>query len=125
MGGDETMEQLLIYVAHPFGGLEENKKKVEEFIRKFNHYEGITFLSPIHNFGWSYEETEYEKGIDDCLALLEQCDVVTIPNFETIKNSKGCLIEYGFLKGNPQIDCVLWEELDGYLNGYFCEGDAE
>lgn len=93
------MDCLKIYVAHPYGGFEENKKKVENFIKKFENYENIVFISPIHSFGWKYETIGYEKGINECLALMDSCDIVAMPRFEKIINSKGCLIEYGYAKG--------------------------
>ena len=51
------MQTLNIYVAHPYDGHEENKKKVEEFIKlliKKNIFHKPNFISPIHNYGYLY-----------------------------------------------------------------------
>lgn len=110
------MNRILVYVAHPYGGDIENKKKVEEFINPLKKYEEVTFISPLHAF-WGYEETDYLRGIEDCLSLLEKCDVLAIPNFEEIKNSKGCLMELGFAMGN-KMQIISHDELEGYLEAY-------
>lgn len=94
---------MLVYVAHPYGGLEENKKKVEEIIPKlakdelFNMMEeDITFVSPIHTFGHLYDQVDYVEGLNMCLDLLDKCEhIVVIEGFE---KSKGCMAEYGFAK---------------------------
>ncbi len=97
-----------VYVAHPYEGKEENKKKVEKFIKKHSKEIGATFISPIHSFGFMYNDIDYEKGIDMCLDLLEICDAIIIPKFEKIKNSKGCLMELGFSKAK-EIMIFDWE----------------
>ncbi len=89
-----------IYVAHPYGGDEKNKKIVELFIKKLVEVDpGITFISPIHAFGYLYDTLDYETGIDMCLDLMENCDALLIPPFSQIENSKGCLVELGYAKG--------------------------
>lgn len=105
------MDGLKIYVAHPYGGLEENKKKVENFIKKFKDYDKIVLISPIHSFGWKYDSIDYEKGINECLSLMDSCSIVAMPKFEKIVNSKGCLIEYGYAKGKHKM-IVEYEELE-------------
>ena len=107
------MQALNIYVAHPYDGQEENKKKVEEFIKlliKKNIFHKPNFISPIHNYGYLYNNMEYEKGIDLCLNLLNECDIILIPKFEKIKMSKGCLIELGYAK-HKGMEIIHWEDV--------------
>lgn len=108
------MEKIKIYVAHPYGGLEDNKKKVEEFINKYKDNKQLIFISPIHTFGWKYDYTDYEDGINECLALLKDCDVIVMPDFNKIINSKGCLIEYGFAKGKNML-IVKYSGFEAFL----------
>lgn len=114
--GEFMKKKTLIYVAHPYGGDEENKKVVERFVDPLKKFKDITFISPIHSF-WGYEKTDYLKGIDDCLSLLSQCDILAIPRFREIETSKGCLMELGFAKG-AGITTVYWDELKEYLEAY-------
>ncbi|MCI7223297.1 DUF4406 domain-containing protein [Fusobacterium sp.] len=109
------MKLIKIYVAHPYEAREENKKKVEEFINKYKDNKQVVFMSPIHSFGWRYNSTDYEKGINECLALLEGCDIIIMPKFDEIVNSKGCLIEYGFAKGKG-IKMVDYDGFNKFLN---------
>lgn len=97
-----------IYVAHPYDGKEENKKKVEKFIKKYSKEIAATFISPIHSFGFMYDDIDYEKGINMCLDLLGICDAIIIPEFEKIKTSKGCLMELGFAKAK-EITIFDWD----------------
>ncbi len=107
-----------IYVAHPYGGKEENKKIVEEFIKKHSKETGETFISPIHSFGYLYKEIDYEMGIYMCLDLLETCDAVVIKPLEEIKHSKGCLIEYGYARGK-RIPMIDWHNFKTLYSKFF------
>lgn len=118
------MRKTLIYVAHPFGGLEENKLKVERFIEQFQKYSDMTFVSPIHAFGNQYHAVSYEQGIDSCLSLLEKCDILLIPRFREMETSKGCLMELGFAKG-AGITIIYWDELREYLEAYEVEDSSK
>lgn len=95
-----------IYVAHPYGGLEENEVNVEKVMKyiskKINTEikEDSMLISPIHLFGHLYKEIPYKIGIDMCLNVLGGCDEIWIPDdFGYFQNSKGCLIEYGYAQG--------------------------
>lgn len=90
---------MLIYVSHPYGGKEENKQAVEDIIRKLavdnpQH----TYISPIHCFGFMYNDVSYESGLDMCLNLLNKCDkMVVCGDWES---SKGCTAEVLFAESN-------------------------
>lgn len=88
-----------VYVAHPYGGNEDNKYRVEEIVKALASAEGkgTCLISPIHTFGFLYDTVSYVQGMDMCLDLLSTCDeLVLCPGWE---NSKGCLMEYAYAKG--------------------------
>ena len=59
------MKKKLVYVAHPFGGKESNRKKIDAImgelvLNDLNH----DYVSPIHNYGYVYlTGDEYQKGL--------------------------------------------------------------
>lgn len=79
-----------VYFAHPYGGNEENKSKVEELILKVNSDEVIA-ISPIHAFGFTYFKMSYIDGILPCIWLLNKCDEIWVHG--DWSTSKGVLIE--------------------------------
>ena len=90
----------LIYISCKFGGDKERVKLCEEFIEEFikedkkNGIEGKVYISPLNTFGFLYDKTEYQEGLNMALKLLEKCDeMYVLPDYET---SKGCLQEIGF-----------------------------
>lgn len=93
-------ESILVYVAHPYGGDEENILKVEDKIREFtqNSSENITYLSPIHNFGFLYNEMDYDEGLDLCLRLLSLADILVL--CDGWASSEGCKVENLFARDN-------------------------
>lgn len=92
----QTDFKKIIYISHPFSGNEDNKKLIETKVKKLMEiYPNCLFISPVHTFGYLYNDTTYEKGIDMCLKLLEKCDEVWIIS-KYYENSKGCLIERSY-----------------------------
>ena len=55
------------------------------------------YVSPIHNFGYVYlTGDDYQRGLDICLSLLGQCDILVLcPEWES---SRGCNGEFEFAK---------------------------
>jgi len=82
----------MIYVGHPFGGIHDNKAKVEkkvgDWVEKYPH---MTFISPVHAFGFLYNDVTYEDGMEFCLELLSQCEAVIF--CQGWENSRGCTME--------------------------------
>ena len=98
-----------IYVSHPYGGLADNKKAVEDLLESLVNAEpdiaGSTllsigcdtkFISPIHVFGALYNVLDYIEGLNMCLTLLSKCDVLLLCG--DWQNSKGCMAEYAYAK---------------------------
>jgi len=83
---------MLIYISHPYGGQEEKKQRVKEIIRELtlSHPE-YTYISPIHCFGFLYNDVNYEDGLDMCLNLLAKCEKMYV--FGDWKQSRGCTAE--------------------------------
>lgn len=109
---------LTVYISHPYGGKEENKKIVEDFIRqKQKKYKDVTFISPIHTFGWQYNEIDYVKGINDCLDLLSRCDAIITKRLDEVLDSRGCIIEVGYARGKG-LNLVLWDKFDEYMKRF-------
>lgn len=52
------MNGRLIYVAHPYGGLEENKAAIDHIMERLVLSDKINvYLSPLHNYSMVYFET--------------------------------------------------------------------
>lgn len=83
----------LIYVAHPYGGAKENKESVGNIVREFYQmFPRDIFISPIHAFGFMYEDVDYKTGLFYCLNMLKQCDLLIMcPGWE---ESRGCMAEW-------------------------------
>lgn len=92
------MKKKLVYIAHPYGGKESNRKKIDVImgdlvLNDTSH----DYISPIHNFGYVYLiGDDYQRGLDICLSLLGQCDILVLcPEWES---SRGCKGEFEFAK---------------------------
>jgi nucleoside 2-deoxyribosyltransferase len=87
-----------VYVAHPYGGKEENKSACAECVKQLQEYFPVsTFFSGIHTFSlFPYEDEKFEIGIDRCLELLDKCKAIVLCG--GWRNSKGCCAEYGYAK---------------------------
>ena len=100
----------MIYLAAPYGGKKENVLVVEKAIRNlikckdvYKIGEGIKVIrgpivSPIHSFGFLYDDIPYLEGMDMCIGLLSRCSqIIFITGWE---DSKGCQIEFGYATGS-------------------------
>ena len=82
-----------IYVSHAFGGKQENIDEITSIIREARkHFPNALFVSPVHCFGFLYDDTEYIEGMNMTLWLLHHCDVMI--SFGEI--SRGVQIEIDF-----------------------------
>lgn len=84
----------VIYIAAPYGGQKDNKDKVEQLIRELvDLYPDCCFVSPIHAFGFLYNDLDYEEGMEHCLTLLDMCSEIWI-----FGDSRGTRIEREYAK---------------------------
>lgn len=92
------MKKKLVYVAHPYGGRESNKNKIDKIMNELVLNDSThDYISPIHNYGFMYlTGDEYQKGLDICLGLLSHCHVLVL--CEDWKTSRGCKGEFEFAK---------------------------
>lgn len=106
------MSGQLIYVAHPYGGDDINKFGIDQIMEnlvlmdKHNVY-----LSPLHNYSMLYFETEYTKGLQICLDMLDKCQVLVLCG--DWESSKGCIGEWAYAKakGKQVYTWLEWTEL--------------
>ena len=108
------MNKKLVYVAHPYGGKESNRKKIDAImgelvLNDLNH----DYVSPIHNYGYVYlTGDEYQKGFDICLGILSHCDGLVL--CEDGQTSRGCNGEYECAKKHGLATFTLseWKALN-------------
>lgn len=82
-----------IYISHSYSGLEENKRDIEEKVKRLvKDYPNYVFISPVHTFSYLYDSYSYEVGIDLCIELLKICDEMWIID-KGFVNSKGVMVE--------------------------------
>ena len=94
-GGGRAIK--LIYIAHPFGGEQENVDAVEKIVKGLIHkHPDCTFYSPLHATGFFYSQLTYLEGMEHCFEALSRCDELWL--CEGWKDSRGCNMEYGFAK---------------------------
>ena len=87
----------LIYIAHSFGGKQENVDKAQAIILDLLHkHPDCTFYSPLHATGFMYSQLTYLDGMEHCFEALSRCDELWICG--NWRDSRGCNMEYGFAK---------------------------
>nr|DAR28545.1 MAG TPA: Blasticidin M [Caudoviricetes sp.] len=108
------MKKKLVYVAHPYGGKTSNRKMIDVImgdlvLNDTSH----DYISPIHNFGYVYlTGDDYQRGLDICLSLLGQCDILVLcPEWES---SRGCKGEFEYAKKHSISNFTLreWKALN-------------
>ena len=98
---------MLIYCSHKFGGKLENAKAAELKIKKLQLADPKnTYISPIHAFGFMYNDMEYDVGLKLCIDLLAKCDMMLILS----EMSKGVRAEIKYCIDNA-IPIIFEEEL--------------
>ena len=87
----------MIYISHAFGGKEENKAEIEAIIRKLVKADPTrTYISPVHAFGFLYDDVPYDVGMKYCTDLLSKCDVMWVYG----EHSKGVKVEIKYCEEN-------------------------
>lgn len=89
-----NIEGQMIYVAHPYGGNEENVKKAAARLETLQEvYPHKTLFSPLHNWDWdTYDPKHQAKPMQDCLTVLKRCDAIILCG--DWHKSMGCMQEY-------------------------------
>lgn len=112
----------LVYISHPSGGKVENTKHIELIVRRLlssdSLYEKYCFVSPVHCYGFMYDEyePEYLKGLSFCTDLLEHCDIMLLCG--DWKSSRGCTVERNMCieEGIPMLEVKTEKDLDELIN---------
>ena len=118
-------KKILVYISHPSGGKEENTRDTEELIRELYKneelYNNFCFVSPIHCYGFMYNDVEYYKGLSFCTDLLNHCKFMLL--FGDWEQSKGCTAEKELcdIYGIPYIEIKDMVSLKDNINNGLCE----
>ena len=96
---------MLVYISHPFGNDFDNMTYVEDIIKELSKENpDNVYISPIHAFGFLYDCTLYEQGLNMCLELLDRCDEMLV--YGDYENSRGCIAEIEYCEDN-QIPYII------------------
>jgi hypothetical protein len=108
---DRRERTMKVYLAHSFGGKQENIDHASQVITNMYKTHGvalmknrITLVSPLHALGLIYEIVPYDEGMRMCYELLEDCDLlVYIDNYD---QSKGVHLEREYCR---KMDIMVME----------------
>lgn len=77
-----------MYISHDFCGDNKNKQRIKDIVKVLTQiYPDKIFISPIHAFGFLYEDlyenVEQQQLLNMCLKLLSVCDnMIVCDNYE-------------------------------------------
>lgn len=104
----------LLYISHKYENNDNNKKHIEKCVRELykndDIYDKFCIVSPVHTYGFMYEDTEYYKGLSFCTDLLEHCKYMLVLGDYT--GSKGVAAEIELCKEHNKIYIISDEVTD-------------
>ena len=87
----------IVYISHEFQNNPENVADIENIIKALQRkYPSYLFISPVHTFGFLYDEVDYKKGLDMSLFLLNE--VADEMWYKPSETSKGVSAEITYCK---------------------------
>lgn len=99
---DNRLSKLILYVSHPYGGNQDNLESASKLVLMLCKNEKIhrdfCIVSPVHNYGFMYNEYTHMDGMQFCLDLLAKSDIMVV--FGNYEASKGCTMEIEYCKEN-------------------------
>lgn len=111
-----------VYVSHKYGGDKNNLKEVEEIIKtQQKKHPNYMFISPIHMFGFLYNDMSYEDGLELCLYQLAECDEIWVTG-EKWYDSTGVIKEIEYANAH-KIDVLFVTNAED--NPHKIEGSAD
>lgn len=111
-----------VYVSHKYGGDKNNLKEVEEIIKaQQKKHPNYMFISPIHMFGFLYNDMCYEDGLELCLYQLAECDEIWVTG-EKWYDSTGVIKEIEYANAH-KIDVLFVKNAED--NPHKIEGSAD
>lgn len=106
----------IVYISHPYGGSDENKREIEGIIRDLcDRYSDVLFISPVNAFEFLYDYIDYDDGLKACFWLLQQCDEMWV--YGDYESSEGCRSEIKYCESNG-IPYTIMRNIgeDAYVN---------
>lgn len=111
-----------VYVSHKYGGDTNNLKEVETIIKtQQKKHPNYMFISPIHMFGFLYNDMSYEDGLELCLYQLAECDEIWVTG-EKWYDSTGVIKEIEYANAH-KIDVLFVTNAED--NPHKIEGSAD
>jgi hypothetical protein len=111
-----------VYLSHKYGGDKNNLKEVEEIIKtQQKKHPNYMFISPIHMFGFLYNDMPYEDGLELCLYQLAECDEIWVTG-EKWYDSTGVIKEIEYANAH-KIDVLFVKNVED--NPHKIEGSAD
>lgn len=83
----------IVYISHGYGGKQENLDEINEIMKiVYKLHPNWLILNPVAMFSPLYNLTDYDKGLNMCLFLLNLSDEMWVVD-ENYRNSKGVIRE--------------------------------
>lgn len=100
----------IVYVSHPYGGDPKNVVDAERIVRELvKKNPKNLYISPLNAFGYLYDDTSYEDGLNMCLFLLSKCTKMYL--CDGYENSTGCNAEIEYCEKHG----IPYESVNNYL----------
>lgn len=111
-----------VYLSHKYGGDKNNLKEVEAIIKtQQKKHPNYMFISPLHMFGFLYNDMSYEDGLELCLYQLAECDEIWVTG-EKWYDSTGVIKEIEYANAH-KIDVLFVKNVED--NPHKIEGSAD
>ena len=96
---------MMIYISHPYGRKKANMDAIESIATDLAAKDkDNVYVSPVHCFGYLYNEVPYLHGLGMCIELLSRCDKMLV--YGDWRNSVGCKAEIEYCEAHG-IPCVI------------------
>lgn len=90
---------MMIYISHPYGGHKANMDAIESIAADLAAKDKANvYVSPVHCFGYLYNDVPYLHGLGMCIELLSRCDKMLV--YGDWRNSVGCKAEIEYCKAH-------------------------
>ena len=112
---DKSHYENIVYISHPFQNNPKNVKEIEYIINTlYKYFPDYLFISPVHAFGWLYDNTAYKEGLNMTLFLLETCADEMWVFGEDWENSTGVKAEIDYCK-RRNINYSIFETIENTI----------
>lgn len=103
----------IVYVSHAYQNKPENLERIQSIIKLLTKiFPHNLFISPVNAFGFLYDTTSYDQGMQMCLWMLEQCTEMWV--FDDYEDSEGVKREINYCNDhyipikyfNPEVNVI-------------------